>query len=551
MCVSGVPSHTTSRARRVFVALLLLRRMSQMKLHFQISKVSLNHGLRFYATYLGFCFICSSLFVSSTSSSIPHVEAMSTFSTSMHLTSVVFVPVIDFDSEYCYTRVDITLRTTMQAPCVNDESDAIAASSCSALGSHTFMLVDASLSIMPAAASTSVGDDQRRFTFGAEDAIHTSLGGNVTLDDMGSAHGVRVFAKKSSHSHALHWCGNAAVRVYVEAKLHSSDATNYQTIARIQTRDFVVVHVPEKACVDLGEQQCFDVGSDAGCFWCQRAQRCVHSSTSIDDAAAQCSMLPKHSPPPPLLEPYSSIQCVGGLQTWPLVAPLHNRNRICMIRRACISDGQITLYLPPSSDAAPLADPQSSVHDARGVTHYDGWSSLTNIHQDVEYPDGDTAGFIPQVRRTAQIIRVESAADSNLILQVVRSRIPSNFVAADDADVHLLQRHGGQSCVFNSAQRLISSRPFRFSHLSLMCCNFAHSMCCLISPSDPNNFGHIFIDDFASAFSAMHLFDRITYRNRIVFAPFCTCCLSNSDRCRRGYTRFVINQNMPDHAASF
>ena len=405
-CVSGVPSYTTSLARRVFVAHLLFGRISQMKLYFQILKISSNHGFSFYAIYLWFCFICSSLFIPSTSSSIPHVQALSTFSTSMHLTSVVFVPVIDFDSAYCYTRVDITLRTTMQAPCVNDESDVIAASSCSALGSRTFMLVDVSLSIMPAAASASVGENQRRFTFGAEDAVHTSLGGNVTLDDMGSAHGVRVFAKKSSHSHAMHWCGNAAARVLVGAELLSTDATSYQTIARIQTTDFVVVHVPEKACIDLGEQQCFDVGSDAGCFWCQRAQRCIHSSTSIDDAAAHCSMLPKHSPPPPLLEPYSSIQCIGGLQTWPLVPPLHNRHRICMIRRACISDGQITLYLPPSSDAAPFADPQSSVHDARGITHYDGWSSLTNIHRDVEFPDGDTAGFIPQVSRTAPIIRV-------------------------------------------------------------------------------------------------------------------------------------------------
>ena len=57
--------------------------------------------------------------------------------------------------------------------------------------------------------------------------------------------------------------------------------------------------------------------------------------------------------------------------------------------------------------------------------------------------------------------------------------------------------------------------------------------------SDPNNFGHIFIDDFASAFSAMQLFDRVTYRNRIVFAPPCFCCGEALPRCTRGYTRFV------------
>ena len=56
--------------------------------------------------------------------------------------------------------------------------------------------------------------------------------------------------------------------------------------------------------------------------------------------------------------------------------------------------------------------------------------------------------------------------------------------------------------------------------------------------TDPNNFGHIFIDDFASAFSAMQLFDRVTYRNRLVFAPFCTCCFGNLPHCNRGYSRF-------------
>jgi hypothetical protein len=390
--------------------------MNPVKLLFQNSELSSNHGFSLHTIHMPLILFCMSLFIHhSTSSSIAYTQALSTFGATLHLASVVFVPVIDFDSAHCSTRVDITLRTTMQAPCNNDESDLIAASSCSALGAHTFMLVHLSLSIVPAADAGSMGKDQQRFKFSAKDAVYTKLGGNITLDDMGSAHGVRVYAKQSSHSHTMQWCGNAATRVFVKAELHSSDSASHHIIARIQTSEFVVVHVPEKACVDLGEQDCFDVGSDAGCFWCQKARRCVHSSTSFEDAATQCSMLPKREPPPPLLQPYSSIHCIGGLQTWPLVGHLHNRNRICMMHRACISDGQITLYLPPSSAAGPIADSQSSLHDARGVTHYDGWSSLTNIHRDVEYSDGDSVGFVPHVRKTATIIQVAAAAISNRV----------------------------------------------------------------------------------------------------------------------------------------
>jgi hypothetical protein len=195
----------------------------------------------------------------------------------------------------------------------------------------------------------------------------------------------------------MHWCGRAATRVAVRAELHYSVAADVHGIAQsVQTKEFVVVHLPEKSCVDLSEQHCYDAGSDAGCFWCERARSCVHSIEGFEDAVEQCSALPKPAPLP-ISDQYSSVHCTGGLQTWPLAAPVSNRNRICMMRNACIVDGQVTLFLPPLATAGVFADSMSSINSARGLAHYDGWSSLTEIHHDLKFNDGDSAGFIPQV----------------------------------------------------------------------------------------------------------------------------------------------------------
>ncbi len=342
--------------------------------------------------------------------SIEHQQAhsLSSFDASVHLISAVFVPIIDFDVELCQTRLDIELRTTLQIPCSDDVSGITFNSSCSIPDADTYRLVNMSLSIFPSASSSSEGRGRQRFLFGAKDAVHTYLNGSVTLNDRGSAHHVRVFAAQSSHSHVLQWCGSAAVRVSVRAELHSSNAAGeHVTLHPVQTRDFFVVHVPDENCVGLGEQQCFDVGSDAGCFWCERAGACVHSSHSVHDAAAQCKALPDHAPPSPLTDRYSSIQCIGGVQSWPLVAPLSNRNRICMMRSVCMDDGQLTLFLSPTSNFSAFDESQLAFHNARGIAHYDGWSSLkSDIHSkyDVNYPNGDSSGFVPRVKSTSAII---------------------------------------------------------------------------------------------------------------------------------------------------
>jgi hypothetical protein len=344
----------------------------------------------------------------STSSSLPHANALSTFGTSMHLVSAVFVPIIDFDTVECQTRIDIELRTTLQVSCIDDRSGFSVNRNCSALDAFTFKLVNMTLSVLPSMPPVSQGHGRQRFKFGAKDTVHTALSGSVALNDRGSAHQVRVFAAQSAHSHTLQWCDNAVLRIFIRAELISSNAVGEQTIlCDVQTRDFVVVHVPEKDCVDLGEQPCFDAGSNAGCFWCQRARRCVHSSKSVDDAVAQCSALPPPAPHPPLYDRYSSIQCTGGLQTWPLVAPLSNRNRICMMRSVCIADGHVTLFLPPTSNLSTFDGSQSAIHNARGIAHYDGWSTLKNDihhHHDVLYPDGDSSGFVPRVRSAAHLV---------------------------------------------------------------------------------------------------------------------------------------------------
>lgn len=318
----------------------------------------------------------------------------------MHLISAVFVPIIDFDNELCQTRIDVVLRTSLQLPCFDNGSGITANSSCTVLEANAFKLVNMSLSISSAGSEVHV---RRHFLFGAETSVLAYLSGSVTLIDKGSEHHVRVFSAQSSHSHVLQWCGSAAMRVAVRAELHSSSLAGEHTqMYPIQTGDFVVVYVPEENCVVLGEQECYDVGSEAGCFWCQRAQRCLHSSRSASDAASKCNSLPKHVPPSPLIDQYSSIQCIGGIQNWPLVSPLSNRNRICMMRNVCIADGQLTLYFAPSSSFSTVDESQLSIHSTRGITHYDGWSSLkSGIHSnyDATYPDGDSSGFVPRVEK--------------------------------------------------------------------------------------------------------------------------------------------------------
>jgi len=393
------------------------------------------------------------------SSSPAHSDDFSTVGASMHLISAVFVPVIDFDADHCHTRIDIALRTVLQAACSAHGSGTSPVSGCSALDAFTFTLVNMVLSIVPAASHNSTGHEQQRFTFGDQHAVHASISGSMRLNDMGSAHHVRVWALRNSHSHSLQWCGNAAVRVVVSAELHSADAEGvHHSVQSLQTSGSVVVHVPYKVCVDLGEQQCYDKGVDAGCFWCQRARRCVHSSKGNDDAAAQCRALPAPSAPPQL-DQYSSMQCTAGLQMWPLVAPLSNRNRICMLRSVCIADGQLTLFTPPPP-AGTVADAQSSLSDARGIVHYDGWSSLKGFPQDVQFLNGDSSGFVPQARQAAALIPVAAnlqllCAHSLTHAQVVHSSIPSDFVAADDADVHMLQRHSGECCFHSVALELL------------------------------------------------------------------------------------------------
>ncbi len=338
----------------------------------------------------------------STSHLPSHSHPLSAVSTSMHLVSAVFVPVIDFDAPLCHTRIDVTLRTVLQMPCVDNSSHFSDVSVCSDLDIFTFNLLNISLSVLPYASFSSEGDRRQHFMFGAEHAVHAALSGGVTLNDMGSAHQVRVFAVQSSHSHTMQWCGSAATRVAVQADLHySTSAGMHEFLRSLQTGEFVVVHLPEKACVDLDEQKCFDLGSDAGCFWCDRARKCVHSHVGFEDAAAQCSALPEPVVPPPL-DRYSSVRCTGGLQTWPLVAPLSNRNRICMMRSVCIADGRLTLFLPPLSTDGAFANSHSSLYSVRGMAHYDGWSSLTHIHHDEKHADGDSTGFVPQVRNRHQ-----------------------------------------------------------------------------------------------------------------------------------------------------
>jgi hypothetical protein len=363
----------------------------------------------------------------------------------------VLTPVIDFDAGQCYTRVDIKMRTTLQAPCIVDELGR-GADLCQLLSdSFSFKLANLSLSILPEPQPPRHSGRQQ-FTFGLENIVHAILDSSVMLANMGSAHHVHVFAAQSSHTLSLQWCGSAALRITVQAQLLASDAANaHSSLLAIQSKSFVVVHLPEEACANFGEQKCYDAGSDSGCFWCQRARRCVHSSTSINDAAVKCKALPEPAVPP---RPgrYSSIQCTIGIQTWPPVRPLSNRNRICMMRDVCIVDSQLTLFLPPSLKTEAFADSLSSVH-VRGIAHYDGWSSLTSMHRDVEYLDGDSSGFIPRVKHTAYFSLLSELnffrccfvdLDRPLThIQVMNSSIPSDYVIADDADVHLLQRHSG------------------------------------------------------------------------------------------------------------
>lgn len=322
---------------------------------------------------------------------------------------------------------------------------------CSALDTFAFTLENISLSVIPSESLGSEGQRQQQFEFDADQSLHAAFNESVNLKDMGTAYHVRVFAVQSSHSHSMQWCGSAATRVAARAELrYSNEFGMHGVVQGIHGKEFVVVHLPDKACVDLDEQTCFDVGVDAGCFWCERARKCLHSSRSIDDATAKCSTLSEPSPSS-ALDGYSSVRCTGGLQTWPIGAPLSNRNRICMMQSVCMVDGQLTLFLPPPSTSRAFADSQSSIHSVRGMAHYDGWSSLTHIHHDTKHPDGDSSGFIPRVKTSAKRMRFNPsltilfrAMPSQMtFLQVIYSRIPSDFVAADDADVHILQRHGG------------------------------------------------------------------------------------------------------------
>jgi hypothetical protein len=147
---------------------------------------------------------------------------------------------------------------------------------------------------------------------------------------------------------------------------------------------------------------------------------------------------------------------------------LSSRHNVCVFHNLCIGNGgEITMFLPQRADSVPSEsmaynEEQNHIGYVR-LSAFESWEGLNRVHSNQSWQHGDYPGWRPSVKR---------------------SFIPKAYRFADDAQLHVLQRH-----------------TYFFQH-----------------------FGHLLVDDLLAAFAGMQLFSLDSFDAVLVLMPSCPCC---------------------------
>jgi hypothetical protein len=145
---------------------------------------------------------------------------------------------------------------------------------------------------------------------------------------------------------------------------------------------------------------------------------------------------------------------------------MSSRQNVCVFENLCVgNDGELTMFLPPLLDGAPI---ESHAYDEEKnhigyvrLSAFESWEGLYGNNYNSS--SGDYPGWRPAVKRT---------------------NIPATYRFANDADLHVFQRH---------------------THF------YQH-------------FGHLLLDDFLSVFAGLELFSLAELSATLVLMPKCPCC---------------------------
>ena len=147
---------------------------------------------------------------------------------------------------------------------------------------------------------------------------------------------------------------------------------------------------------------------------------------------------------------------------------ISSRQNVCVFDNLCVGrDGEMTMYLPPHPDGAPaesLAYNEEKNHIGYvRLSAFESWEGHYSVHYDASGARGDYPGWRPAVKRAS---------------------VPASHRFADDAEVHVLQRH-----------------------------TYFYQ-----------NYGHLLLDDLLSSFAGMELFALAEHNATLVLMPSCPCC---------------------------
>ncbi len=147
---------------------------------------------------------------------------------------------------------------------------------------------------------------------------------------------------------------------------------------------------------------------------------------------------------------------------------MSSRQNVCVFENVCLSGGGVlSMYLPPHPEGLPSES--TAYNEERNhigyvrLSSFESWEGRYSQTYSGNATQGDYAGWRPDVKRAS---------------------IPKTFRFAQDAELHVFQRH---------------------SHFF-------------------QNYGHLLLDDLLAAFAGMELFSIATLNATLVLMPDCPCC---------------------------
>ncbi len=164
---------------------------------------------------------------------------------------------------------------------------------------------------------------------------------------------------------------------------------------------------------------------------------------------------------------------------------MSSRHNVCVFENLCLrSSGEMTMFLPPRADGSPSEstaynEEENHIGYVR-LSAFESWEGRYSDHYKGSATQGDYAGWRPAVKRAS---------------------IPKTFRFADDAQLHVFQRH---SYFFQ-------------------------------------NYGHLMLDDMLAAVAGIELFSLAALKATLVLMPQCPCCFPETahELC----ARFFWNNN--------